>query len=284
MVESQEIYYSNGFSDKVKKLVEGGSVNLHVISDFDWTLTRKLDDEGEVLPNSISILRNGNYLSSDYKRISLDLFNKYCPKEKDPTLSLNERKKSMLEWWNTHLKLMISSGISKRIVEGLVSDYPKFFRDGCDELFGITSTYNVPFLIFSAGLGDVVDGNLANNGWLEENVFTLSNFYNFDSFGNVTGYKGDIIHSLNKDEHLVRHRIYCDKVSERKNVILLGDSLGDIEMSNGLEHDVVLKIGYFNGGNGALLEQYKSSYDCVIIGDNADLSIVVELLEKICGD
>lgn len=35
-------------------------------------------------------------------------------------------------------------------------------------------------------------------------------------------------------------------LTERENVILLGDSLGDVSMSDGIPHGTILKIGFLN--------------------------------------
>ena len=41
------------------------------------------------------------------------------------------------------------------------------------------------------------------------------------------------------------YRLFC--VQDRKNVILIGDSLGDPKMTGGLPHlDCVIKIGFLN--------------------------------------
>ncbi|VAW11969.1 hypothetical protein MNBD_BACTEROID05-607, partial [hydrothermal vent metagenome] len=56
-------------SDKLKKLKEniadGGAKKLHVLADFDRTLTTAFVD-GERRPSIISVLRDGGYLTPDY--------------------------------------------------------------------------------------------------------------------------------------------------------------------------------------------------------------------------
>ena len=42
---------------------------------------------------------------------------------------------------------------------------------------------------------------------------------------------------------------FASDIKNRRNVIVLGDSLGDVRMSRGVSHDVVLNIGYLNGGD-----------------------------------
>jgi len=76
-------------------------------------------------------------------------------------------------------------------------------------------------------------------------------------------------------------------VRDRKNVILMGDSLGDAGMADGVPHHAVLKIGFFNpvmyqkihneADMEARLQQYQQIFDVVLIGDET-FNFIVELL------
>jgi 5'-nucleotidase len=53
-------------------------------------------------------------------------------------------------------------------------------------------------------------------------------------------------------------------------VILLGDSLGDIEMANGFPTlNNLLKIGFLNTKVDVLLPEYLTSYDIVLVEDDS---------------
>ena len=52
-------------------------------------------------------------------------------------------------------------------------------------------------------------------------IHIISNFFNFDKKGNVLGYKGKIVHSLNKNEFEIKNTPFYNKIKERKNIILL---------------------------------------------------------------
>lgn len=54
-----------------------------------------------------------------------------------------------------------------------------------------------------------------------------------------------MIHVLNKNEVAIKNTDYYNLIRERSNVILLGDSLGDAKMADGIDHaENVLKIGF----------------------------------------
>merc|ERR1712058_214906 len=70
---------------------------------------------------------------------------------------------------------------------------------------------------------------------LFNNTSVVSNFLQFDKDGKIIGLStndDDMIHMYNKADVISRHVSYnSDKSSQRKNVILMGDSLGDLDMA-----------------------------------------------------
>lgn len=62
----------------------------------------------------------------------------------------------------------------------------------------------------------------------------------------MVGFKGDLIHSFNKNERVVTESEYFAHLKKRENILLLGDSLGDLGMVDEKQHPDVLKIGFLN--------------------------------------
>lgn len=61
------------------------------------------------------------------------------------------------------------------------------------------------------------------------------------------GFKGDLIHTFNKNQSSIDNHDYFEHLRARNNVILLGDSLGDLDMAEGVkEVNALLKIGFLN--------------------------------------
>ena len=56
---------------------------------------------------------------------------------------------------------------------------------------------------------------------------------------------------------------------QRRNVLLLGDGLGDVTMADGAatEPECILKVGFLNENIEGLLPQYEDKFDLVITGD-----------------
>lgn len=73
----------------------------------------------------------------------------------------------------------------------------------------------------------------------------ISNFLEFSEDGTILGFKNKIIHIYNKNEYAIKGSQFYNKVLNRDNVILLGDSIGDANMVEGIDHlNNVLKIGF----------------------------------------
>ena len=137
---------------------------------------------------------------------------------------------------------------------------------------------NIPLLIFSAGLGDVIKGYLDAECLSYDKMHVLANFFEFDKNGLAIGYKEPVVTSVNKNEGLVNHAQYLKEIEGRKNVILLGDQLEDNMMADGLKHDCVLKIGFASKKED--VEAFSNVYDVVVINGNS-MSYVNMLLEEI---
>ncbi len=108
--------------EKTKKLIlKQGKNKLHVLADFDRTLTKAFID-GKQIPSIISVLRDEHYLSEEYSEKAKALAEKYHPIEMNPNISLKEKKKKMNEWWTKHFDLLIKSGLNKKHLERVINE------------------------------------------------------------------------------------------------------------------------------------------------------------------
>ncbi|MBD3209030.1 hypothetical protein GF367_01255 [Candidatus Woesearchaeota archaeon] len=265
------------FQEKIAGLRRAGSDQLHVITDFDLTLT-KSEYQGRKLPSLFALIREGTYLTPDYPRKAFALYDEYRPVETDETISLEEKMRRMHEWWSRHLDIMIKSGMSRQVVYRIVHDHDGLFKDGAAAFFDRLHQRKVPLLIFSSGLGDLIKGFLAKAGLLYDNVDVIANFYSFNEQGQVTGYQSKIVHSYNKSEVQLVATRHHEMMRQRQNVLLLGDSLGDPGMVEGVAHAIVLKIGYLHDERN--LDAYKRLYDVVLVNDES-LAYVNDVLDTL---
>jgi 5'-nucleotidase len=259
----------------------GGYSKIHILSDFDRTLTYG-EIDGVKTPSIISMLRDGNHLTENYAKKAHALFDKYHPIEIDPSIPLKEKKKAMQAWWETHNKLLMESGLSKSDLEDIVKNGHVRFREGVPEFLDFLHQHNIPLIILSAsGCGDAVQMFFKKIGRDYSNISYVTNQFNWDENGRATSPKGLIIHCMNKDETILREmpEIYS-KIHDRKNVLLLGDSIGDLGMVEGFQYENLLRIGFLNFDYDKLREEYKENFDVVLEGDG-DFNPVNTLIQDL---
>jgi len=249
---------------------KAGAGKFHVLADFDRTLTTAFVN-GESIPSIISILRDENYLTPDYPQKAKDFYNKYHPIEIDPNISIEEKKKVMEEWWITHFDLLIKSGLNKKDLEKVVDSGRIKLREGFSDFIDLLKKHNIPLVIMSSsGLGgDAISMYLEKEEKLYDNIFIISNSYNWDENGNAISVRQPIIHALNKYETAVQDFPVFKVIKDKKSVLLLGDNLDDIGMIEGFEYDNLIKIGFLNENIEENLEHYKRNFDVVILNDSS---------------
>ena len=269
--------------EEIKKAIsESGAEKLHVISDFDRTLTYSSVD-GQRRPSLIFVLRNGGYLTPDYAEKAQALFDKYHPIEMDPNIAISEKKEAMQQWWQSHFELLIRSGLNKNDIEKAVVSGKIKFRGGAHEFFDSLHSNKIPLIVLSAnGLGeDATSMFFEKNGGLYDNIHIISNSFEWNEKGDMIGFKKPIIHIMNKDETVIKNfPAIFQEVKSRTNVLLLGDNMGDVGMIDGFDYENLIKIGFLNENIEENLEQYEENYDIVILNDSP-MDFVNELLKEL---
>jgi len=268
--------------EKMKKANVGdGAEKLHVLADFDKTLTRAFIN-GKSIVSLISILRDGSYLTPDYAAEAHALYNKYHPMEIDPSILAVEKKKLMHEWWSAHFKLLIESGLKKRDLKKAVESGKIELREGFGDFVEILRANDIPLVILSSsGLGvDGISMYLEKEGEMHDNIYIASNSFKWDKNGNAIGVKEPIIHSFNKFAPAIKNFPFYSKIKNRKNVILLGDSVEDADMVQGFDYDNLIKIGFLSENIEDNIERYKKAYDVIILNDGS-MEYINELVKEI---
>ncbi|OEL34870.1 7-methylguanosine phosphate-specific 5'-nucleotidase [Dichanthelium oligosanthes] len=263
-----------------------------VIADFDGTLTRYWYD-GARGQSSHGLLRQGN---NEYDAKREALYQHYHPIEICPDIPLPEKAKLMEEWWEKTHGLLIEGGLTYEAIKKSVSDAVIAFRDGVVELFEYLEERDIPVLVFSAGLADIIEEVFRQKLHRSfKNIKVVSNRMVFNEEGRLVAFKGKTIHVLNKNEHALDmsapvHGNLGDPnesiddyslVKKRTNVLLLGDHIGDLGMSDGLNYENRIAVGFLNANIEKSLKDYSKEFDIVYLND-APMRGVVELVSEIC--
>ena len=317
-----------GLDSKAQAMRLAGPDSLQVIADFDRTLT-KCFVNGKPGHSTHSIVEEGHPDLRDKGRV---LFAKYHSLEVDPTIPSTTKFALMEEWWEQAHELMLQGGITKADIVSSVAEANAKFRDGVLPVFTVLDEKNIPVLIFSAGIADVIDELLRQNLPRHfANIRIVSNRMKFDEQGRLCGFQGRTIHVLNKNEHALelansgnskeasanvhgdgengaaaseakdgreetdsarRTNLRGSNSSEyndpagmsdlkkRTNVILLGDHLGDLGMSEGVDMTCQIAVGFLNHDTDLHLESYSRAFDVVVLNDGS-MDVVEQLLHGI---
>lgn len=275
------IPHPQDFDEKLKHMIAWGKAHLHVVADFDRTLTKAFVN-GEKRFSLITVIENKGLLWPEFSTQSKANFDTYYPIEMDPNIILEEKKKAMIARWNAQFKLIIASWISKKIIKNIIDTESIDFRDWYEVFFDLLHKNAIPLVIISAtGLWyECISYSLERVKKLFENIYIIANAFVRDDQGNATGVKEPIIHSFNKDETIVHDLPIYVKIKERKNVLLLGDSPGDVHMADGFDYEHILKIWFLNSDTPENRKLFQERFDLIILGDGS-MDEVNKVLEKI---
>ncbi len=272
----------NRFEKIKENIKKGGFENLSVFTDFDRTLTYGTV-RGKKTPSMIAVLRvNNDYLGKDYSKKALLLLEKYEPIEFDFNIDEKEKRKAMEEWWREHINLLVEKKLNKKHFKKIVDERSVSFRDNTKAVFNLLKKHDVPMIIISAsGLGEEPISMMIKKELGDfPNTYIISNSFYYDKDGNITGYKDFLIHTMNKDEVLLKERNFYEKIRDRKNLILLGDSFDDVKMANNIDYENIIKVCFLTQYTMEKIDDYKKLYDVLILNDSS-MDFVKELLLEI---
>uniref|UniRef100_A0A7N5P9A9 5'-nucleotidase n=1 Tax=Ailuropoda melanoleuca TaxID=9646 RepID=A0A7N5P9A9_AILME len=230
----------------VGALRRGGGDRLQVISDFDMTLSR-FAYNGKRCPSSYNILDNSKIISEECQNELKALLHHYYPIEIDPHRTIKEKLPHMVEWWTKAHDLLCQQRIQKVQIAQVVRESNAMLREGYKTFFNTLYQNNIPLFIFSAGIGDILEEIIRQMKVFHPNIHIVSNYMDFDEDGFLQGFKGQLIHTYNKNSSVCENSGYFQQLQGKTNILLLGDSMGDLTMADGVPGvENILKIGFLN--------------------------------------
>ncbi|HLC58728.1 MAG TPA: hypothetical protein VJI68_02610 [Candidatus Nanoarchaeia archaeon] len=107
---------------KINNIKQEGINCLHLVADFDRTITKAHHIDNKVFTSS-GILIEGNYISEEFNKEARNLFSTYRPNEISKELSLKEKSLKMHEWWTKTLQLFIDHKLNKNLLKEIIEKY-----------------------------------------------------------------------------------------------------------------------------------------------------------------
>lgn len=225
-------------SSNVEKILPIKELNsVYIVADFDRTITNGNSK------TSWAILADSKYVPKSYVEERQKLYNHYRPIEISEDIEYSHKTEQVKEWYMKHIELFVKYKISKEIFEDAASNLRIMkFRPYAKEFLEFLHEKQIPLIIISAGIGNFIESFLIHNNCYFDNIYVSSNKIIFKD-GIAVGVKENIIHSLNKNEVSLPINI-IEKIENKKNVILLGDQISDLNMVNKKNHNQVISIGF----------------------------------------
>lgn len=264
----------------INEFVKGGPERLQLVSDFDYTITKQRTADGSPVLSSFGIFNACQSLPQSFIDESIRLHNKYRPIEIDPHISINEKVKCMIDWWTKSGELLVGFPFDQSEIDNIAVKYKDALRDHTHTLFRNLNRMDIPVLVFSAGLGNSVVSVLKQANVMYSNVKVVSNFLQYKD-GLLNGFQEPMIHTFNKNETALNGSEYYDLVHNRDHIIVMGDSIGDADMANGVPSSShIIKIGFLFDHPEHNLEKYMNAFDIVLIDDQT-MDVPLALLAAI---
>ena len=247
------VYINN--KEKLNK-IKLNKDNFYVVADFDRTITEGLSI------STCGIMASAENMDSTYSEKRMALYNYYRPIEINNTISEEEKALEMSNWWNAHIKLFYEYKLKEEILKNALLKCKLKYRDGAKEFLKKMNRYNIPVIIISAGIGNVIEEFLKLENDYYPNIKIISNFIEFEN-GIIKSLKGESIHALNKN--IVNLDENSKKLINNKDYILLmGDAIADLKMINQSDIERAITVGFLEEKIDENLEYFNKEFDIVI--------------------
>lgn len=243
---------------------------LYIVTDFDHTLTTKNSQ------NCWGVLSCAPNVDKEYIKRSNKNNNYYLPIEQNDKLDYKIKNKAMKKWYTSHVNMLIKYNIKESQINEVGQSKSIILRDGVTEFLRFTNENNIPVIIVSAGISNIIENVLKQNNCFYNNIYIISNIFKFKD-GQIRSLRNKIIHSLNKSK--IELPIKIKEILKNKDeVIILGDNIDDSKVYL-KENKKNLKIGFLNYDDYDKLKNFKKHFD-IVYSPNSTFINLLNLLEQ----
>jgi len=214
---------------KVKRFTTVGRGKMHILFDFDRTLT--FNSEGEDV-TSWHILRS--HLPQEGQKQYDSFFQKYRTLEIQKKLT----QADAILWWEQILSLAKEHEVNMMEVERDFLSKANA-RPYAQELFRLCQETGIPTVILSAGIADFINIWCSRYGIAPKVI--LSTKLSIGEGGKITGWEEKtLVHVLNKKE--MGHSELTRIRTTHPFTVLIGDGLEDANMIEGVDDVIRVRI------------------------------------------
>lgn len=255
------IYINN--KEKVNNLKE--STNFYIITDFDRTLTtRESEPSMGIIPQ---------YLGGECLKKRTEIFEYYRPLELDYNIPPEKKTEIMKEWAQKSFALL-SNYINKDLIHKSLENANIHLREGVKKFFVEMKNKNIPVIVMSAGVGNIVKEFLQKENCLFDNVEIIANFFEFKDGKPYIDF--DNIIAVSKKEYKIIPENIKNKI-EGKDAFLFGDLVEDIKMVDSNKIENTLTFGFLDANIEENIDRFNNKFD-VVLAENEDFKSIKQVL------
>lgn len=190
-----------------------------------------------------------------------------------------------VEWWDKAHELMLKHGQPPRhLIPRMVRESDMVARPGALKLLERFAALNVPVLIVSAGLSDVIEEFLRQHSAWTENVTICSNRLNYAADSAPQSVAPDPpITSFTKATAYRASSAFFKQHCGRSTIFVMGDSCSDIDSAENIPYRHLISVGFLNDKPMMEAAKYAQTFDALVLGSEGSLGGIEELLDDIEG-
>ena len=306
--QPKNIIYSDKslFEQKLSNFIESYHRNkksVAVVTDFDYTLTSRIDYKTGKLYSSSYYLYDEDIIGGDQRAFDKRrqaLADEYSFYEFNTSYDIETRKIKMKEWYTKSLHLYFNEKFTRDSIDKMVQNTKNnlLLRRKSIEYLELLMNLGITVVIESGGIGDFIQAYLKiylpnfERYESEKKIIIVSNMFKFDDSKGCIGLEHEVINCFNKADFL--GSIVNEELPELKHVLVLGDNLGDADSIKkiNVEKDNVIGFGFLNLTKDDInnenkkeylqkkINENKKVYDVTLVGD-CDYEPIINILKNI---
>ena len=227
--------------------------NFYVLIDFDRTLTKGNSISGWGVLYYSELL--GNEFAKEYDEI-----------HDNTNLSWEDIFKGYLE-------LLHDRNLDYKLIREAIKKSNLQLRDGAKEFLQKMNYYNVPVIIISCSLKNVIKEYLKFNNCYYDNIHIYANNCGIEGESDVYN-----VTPINKNQVVFSKELNIE-IESKKYTLLFGDIVDDINMVTKTRLNNTITVGFLDKKIEENLELYKSTFD-IVLTENASFieidNIIIE--------
>lgn len=203
------------------------------------------------------------------------IFKHYRPIELDYTLEKEVKESYMRQWAKESFKLL-SKYITEEIVNKSLINANLHLREGTKDFLKDLNIKNIPIIVMSSGIGNIVKGFLQKENCIYDNTVIVSNFFEFEKEKAKIDLE-NLMSTTNKEYIKIPEDIRKN-LESKKACLLFGDLVEDLKMINKEKLENTLTFGFLDENIENNLDKFNNNFD-IVLTEDGDFKEVQKILE-----